>query len=512
MLSFFNSWKQDLPAGLVVFLVALPLCLGIGLASTSVEGITGLPNVMTGVLAGIIGGCIVPLISNSKLGVSGPAAGLITIILAAIQELGSYDAFLMAVVLGGLLQFVLAFVGIGALANYVPTSVIKGMLAAIGITLILKEIPHLVGFDSDFFGDESFWQFDGRNTFSELYYAMNAFELGAIIISFSALIILLLFDSKLIKKFAFSTYIPGALIVVIFAIIVNKFFLGAATISEKHMVYLPPIGSIEDLKSILHHPDWSQIGNVKVWLIAFTIAIVGSLETLLSVEATDKLDPKKNKTNPHLELKAQGIGNLVSGLIGGLPITQVIVRSSANISAGGQSKLASLIHGILLLLSILFLSNIMNLIPLAALAAVLILIGYKLAKVSLFREMYQKGLAHFIPFVVTIIAILFTDLLKGIGIGFLVAVFYILKRNYLNHFSKEETANECIILLSEEVTFLNKGGIVDALNQNKEKKRITIDGSRTKNIDLDVLEAIIEFKHNAEIEGRQEIILINLHE
>ena len=509
MISFFKFWKQDLPAGLVVFLVALPLCLGVGFASTNIAGLDGLPNVMSGIIAGVIGGTIVAFFSGSRLGVSGPAAGLITIVLTALTDLGSFESFLLSLVLAGVIQFVLAFVGFGVLANYVPTAVIKGMLAAIGITLILKEIPHLLGYDKDYFGDESFWQFDGHNTFSELFYAFNAFEPGAIIVGFLAILILLLFDTKWIKSKVWAMYIPGALVVVVVSIVANQFLLGSFQITGKHMVEVPRLASFEQLKSIFHSPDWLQISNSKVWVIAITLALVGSLETLLSLEATDKLDPKKHKTNPHRELKAQGIGNLVSGLIGGLPITQVIVRSSANIAAGGQSKLAAIFHGILLLISILFLSSVLNLIPLAALAAVLVLVGYKLAKWSLFVEMYQKGLSQFIPFVSTIVAVLLTDLLKGIGIGILISIFYILKRNFQNHFTKEETAEACTIILSEEVTFLNKGGILDALQHNK-NKRIVIDASRTKSIDIDVLESLQEFKFNAEQEGRQQITFINL--
>ena len=509
MLSFFKFWKQDLPAGLVVFLVALPLCLGVGFASTNITGQGGLPNVMSGIIAGVIGGTIVALFSGSRLGVSGPAAGLITIVLAALSDLGSFDAFLLAVVLAGVIQFVLAFIGFGFLANYVPTAVIKGMLAAIGITLILKEIPHLLGYDKDYFGDESFWQFDGHNTFTELFYALNAFEPGAIILGMLALLILLIFDTKSVKSKSWAMYIPGALVVVVVCILSNQFLLSSLHVSEKHMVQVPRLASIEQIKTIFHSPDWLQISNPKVWVIAITLALVGSLETLLSLEATDKLDPNKHKTNPHRELKAQGIGNLVSGLIGGLPITQVIVRSSANIAAGGQSKLAAVFHGLLLLFSILFLSGVLNMIPLAALAAVLVLVGYKLAKWSLFVEMYQKGLPQFIPFISTIVAVLLTDLLKGIGIGILISIFYILKRNFQNHFTKEETNDECIIVLAEEVTFLNKGGILDAL-QNSKNKRVVIDASRTKSIDTDVLESLQEFKFNAEQEGRQQITFINL--
>jgi len=367
----------------------------------------------------------------------------------------------------------------------------------------------LVGYDKDFFGDESFWQFDGHNTFSELYYALDAFELGAVIISVISVMILLFFDSNKVKQYKWSTFLPGALLVVLIGILLNQYVLGSLSITGKHLVSIPRLASIEDFMAIFHSPDWTQIGNSQIWIIAITIALVGSLETILSVEATDKLDPKKNKTNPHRELKAQGIGNFVSGLLGGLPITQVVVRSSANIAAGGQTKLASLIHGILLLISVVFIGDLLNLIPLSALAAVLILVGYKLAKWSLFKEMYQKGWSQFIPFISTIFAILLTDLLKGIGIGILIAIFYILKRNYLNHFTLEANHDACTIYLAEEVTFLNKGGIIEVLQQNKEK-RITVDGSRTKSIDLDVLEAIHEFKFNAELDGRHSITLINL--
>lgn len=508
-MGLFKFWKQDLPAGLVVFLVALPLCLGIGLASTSVEGITGLPNVLTGMISGIIGGIIVAVFSNSRLGVSGPAAGLITIVIAAIQELGSFQAFLLALLLSGIIQIVLGLIRFGMIATYVPTAVIKGMLAAIGITLILKEFPHLLGYDKDFFGDESFWQFDGHNTFSELFYAINAFELGAVIIGILSIFILILFDTKAMKSKKWTTYFPGALVVVFTGIIVNLLFNPQMKLSGQHLVQLPNIVRADQFWAIFNTPDFSLIFSPKIWAVALTIALVGSLETLLSVEATDKLDPKKYKTDPNKELRAQGIGNLVSGLIGGLPVTQVIVRSSANIAANGQSKFASIIHGSFLLLSLLFLGPVLNHVPLAALAAVLILVGYKLAKWSLFVEMYQKGLSQFIPFIATIVSILLTDLLKGIGIGILIAIFYVLKRNYQNHFTLIESADSIELILSEEVTFLNKGGILNVLYNSKGKK-VTVDASRTKSIDQDVLEALHEYKLSAELELNQRIEFINI--
>jgi carbonic anhydrase len=292
-------------------------------------------------------------------------------------------------------------------------------------------------------------------------------------------------------------------------ILLNLVFSSNLKLSEQHLVQLPIIHHFKELTAILNTPDYSQIFSVKIWTVALTIALVGSLETLLSVEATDKLDPKKHKTDPNKELRAQGIGNLVSGFIGGLPITQVIVRSSANIAANGQSKFAAIIHGLLLLIALLFLGPILNHVPLAALAAVLILVGYKLAKWSLFVDMYNKGLSQFIPFIVTIVSILLTDLLKGIGIGILIAIFYVLKRNYQNHFTLVEDEESVQLLLSEEVTFLNKGGILEVLHRSK-GKRIVIDASRTKSIDQDVLEALQEYKLNAELASKQEITFINI--
>jgi carbonic anhydrase len=493
----FKTWQKDLPAGLVVFLVALPLCLGVGLASTSVEGIDGLPNLFSGLVAGIIGGVVVGFFSDSRLGVSGPAAGLITIIVAAITTLGSYEAFLVAVVISGIFQLIAGFLKAGIIANYIPSSVIKGMLAAIGITLILKEIPHLIGYDRDFFGDESFAQPDGHNTFSEIYYSLQALQPGAVVIGIFSLLILHLFDTKWLKKNKVLSFIPGALIVVVVSILMNSLF-GTIDknlkVSSIHLVQLPVPKSINDFLSFFKFPDFSFLTNPKVYIIAITIAIVGSLETLLSVEATDKLDPKKFSTPTNRELKAQGIGNIISGFLGGLPITQVIVRSSANINSGGQSKLATIFHGILLFVAIVFIPQFLNLIPLAALAAILIMVGYKLAKVSLFTSMYKLGWEQFIPFVATIIGVLLTDLLKGIGIGLAISIFYILKKNYKNNFKKEISNNQIKVTLSEEVTFLNKAGIIEILETIPKNSKLIIDGSNCKSIDYDVLELLTEFQ------------------
>lgn len=517
MKKFIVNWRSDLPSSLVVFLVALPLCLGIGLASTNIEGMEGMPNVFSGILSGIVGGIVVGLLSGSRVGVSGPAAGLITIVLGAIVTLGSFEAFLVAVVLAGFMQIIAGFTGLGIIGNYFPSSVIKGMLAAIGITLILKEIPHAVGYDADFFGDEAFLQQDGHNTFSELFYAFGALNTGAVIISFISLAILIVFETAYFKKIRFFQVVPAALLVVLAGIGINAAFSwteSSLTITSEHLVQLPISSSIDDFLGFLSFPDFGFLSNPNVYVVALTIALIGSLETLLSVEATDKLDPEKHHTPTNRELKAQGVGNMVSGLIGGLPITQVIVRSSANISSGAKTKVSTIVHGILLMLTVIFIPTILNLIPLASLAAILIMIGYKLAKIKLFNQLYKQGWDQFVPFVMTIVGVLLTDLLIGIGIGIAFAVFYILRKNYRNNFTKEITTEgdteTVTISLSEEVTFLNKAGILQTFNSIPERVKLVIDGSKSKTIDYDVLELIHEFYNYGAKEKHVECKLINI--
>ena len=514
MKDFFKNWQSDLSAGLVVFLVALPLCLGIGLASTNIEGINGLPNIFAGLIAGLIGGIIVGFFSGSKLGVSGPAAGLITIVIASITTLGSYQGFLLAVMISGVIQLIAGYFKAGVIAGYVPSSVIKGMLAAIGITLILKEIPHLVGYDADFIGDEAFIQTDGHNTLSELLYAINGIRPGSFSVGIFSLLFLIFWDSKFLKKYAIVGKVPGALIAVVLAILINLIFssfVPSFEISYEHLVQIPVIKSFGEFSTLFVFPDFNFLSNPNVYVIALTLAIVGSLETLLSVEATDKLDPDKNITPKNKELKAQGIGNIISGLIGGLPITQVIVRSSANINSGGKSKLSTITHGVLLLSAILFIPFVLNLIPLAVLGAVLILVGYKLTKISLFKDMFKLGQEQFVPFILTIAGVLFTDLLKGIGIGMVVAVFYILKSNYKNHFSKEEKSNETIIVLSEEVTFLNKSGIQEMLENIQPNTKLIIDASKCKSIHYDVIELLHQFQSHGAKNKQIDFHLINFN-
>ena len=490
-----SSLKKDLPAGLVVFLVALPLCLGIALAS-------GAPA-LSGIITGIIGGLVVAMLSGSALSVSGPAAGLTIIVLNGITDLGSFQAFLLAVVIAGILQLVLGYIKAGIIGLFFPSSVIRGMLAAIGLTLILKQIPHFLGADKDFFGDMNFLQADGENTFSEIGKALGTIHPGALIVGVVSLAIILVWNSASLKKYAFFRLVPSALIAVVVAIALNAFFASNPTlfIGKEHLVNLPEIQNTTQLMQNLMFPDFSQLTNPKIYIVAITIAIVASLETLLSLEAVDKLDPRKRISPTNRELKAQGVGNMISGLLGGLPMTAVIVRSSANVDAGGQTRVSAMFHAFLLLMSLVLLSNVLNLIPLSALAAVLLVVGFKLTKPALFKGQFRLGKEQFIPFFVTIVAILFSDLLKGIAVGMAVSVFYILRANYRQpyFFQKiEHTAKETIHLkLSEHVSFLNKASIILTLDNLPQYSHVIIDGENSATIDYDVLEAIHEFKTKA---------------
>jgi len=498
----FDHIKSDLPAGLVVFLVALPLCLGIALAS-------GAP-LFSGIISGIIGGTVVAFASGSPLSVSGPAAGLTVIVLNAIQQLGSYEVFLLAVVLAGLIQIALGYLKAGIIGHYFPSSVIKGMLAAIGLILILKQIPHALGYDKDAEGDFNFIQMDGENSFSEIVNSINFLHPGAVIIASISLFLLIMWDKPFLKKYAFFKFVPGALVVVVLGLVLNQVFISMNSpfaLSGDKLVMLPVASSASEFVNQFTLPDFSAFSNYQVYVVAITIAIVASLESLLSVEATDKLDPYKRNTPTNRELKAQGLGNSISGLIGGLPLTAVIVRSSANINSGGKTKMSAIIHGIFLLLSVIALASVLNKIPLACLAAVLLVVGYKLAKVSLFKSMFRLGWDQFLPFVITIIAILFSDLLKGIGVGMAVSIFFILRNNYKSayYFQKEKHADgeSIVIQLAEDVTFINKGSIALTLGHLPENSSVIIDGSKSNSIDIDVLELIHNFKETAELKNIQ---------
>ena len=492
---FFQNLRNDLPASLVVFLVAVPLCLGIALAS-------GAP-LFSGIIAGIVGGIVVSLISGSALGVSGPAAGLAVIVLTAIQDLGAFDIFLFAVIIGGAIQVILGFLKAGIIGYYFPSSVIKGMLSGIGIIIILKQIPHAFGYDADYEGDMNFLQPDGHNTFSELAYMLDFISPGALIISVISMAILILWEQPIMKKQPLFKVIQGPLIVVAAGIGLNLLFqqFPALALAQNHIVSIPVADSINGFLQQFSFPDFSQWNNAEVYIVGATLAVVASLETLLCVEATDKLDPYKRVTPTNRELIAQGVGNMVSGTIGGLPITQVIVRSSANIQSGGRTKASAFFHGVLILICVMAIPTVLNLIPLASLAAILLLVGYKLAKPAVFRQMYKLGKAQFIPFMVTILGIVFTDLLIGIGLGLIVAIFHILWNNYITpyHFNPEEyeEGSPIRIELAEDVSFLNKAGILKTLNELPDGVHLVIDASKTKNIHPDVVEIIEDFKENA---------------
>jgi MFS superfamily sulfate permease-like transporter len=500
-----NSLKSDLPAGLVVFLVAVPLCLGIALAS-------GAP-LFSGIIAGMVGGIVVGIISGSRLGVSGPAAGLAVIVADAIVELGTgpdgefsmavgFPIFLSAVVLGGIFQIGLAFLRAGIIGYYFPNSVIKGMLAAIGIIIILKQIPHALGHDIIPDGFEAFLQRDGENTFSELWVALGDINPAAVIVTILSLVVLILWEQPFMKRIKLFQVVQGPLIVVLLGILLSNVFLGMNdyNLAADEMVSIPVASEEGGFTELFTTPDWSSVFTGEVILIGITIAIVASLETLLCVEATDKMDPDKYVTPTNRELLAQGAGNVVSGLIGGLPITQVIVRSSANIQSGGKTKISAIVHGFLILGSVVFIPNIMNMIPLSSLAAILFLVGFKLAKPSLFKEMSKRGWQQFLPFIITILGIVFTDLLIGIGIGLAVAIFLILRENLIKPFSfkQEEQSSDVVrIKLSENVTFLNKAAVLQALNVIPSNRKVIVDATASEYIHPDVMEIIDDFKIHA---------------
>lgn len=490
-INLFANLKADFASGLVVFLVALPLCLGIAMAS-------GAP-LFSGIISGIIGGVVVGYLSQSHISVSGPAAGLTAIVLTAITDFGAFDVFLTSVFIAGLIQLGLGFLKAGSISNYFPTNVIEGMLAGIGVIIILKQLPHAFGYDSDFEGDLAFQQANGDNTFSYLFDVLNHIQVGSIIITLVSLVILISWDKvSFLKKIKL---VPGALVAVVIGITINEIFITSGSnlaISAEHLVTLPVPSSFEDLKSIIITPNFSSIINPKVWIVGVTIAIVASIETLLCIEASDRIDFQKRYTNTDVELKAQGIGNIVSSLLGGLPMTSVVVRTSANNNAGAKSKMATIIHGVLLFLSVLLIPSLLNKIPLATLATILILVGYKLAKPAAFFHFWEKGKYQFIPFIATLIAVVTTDLLKGVMLGMIISVIFILKGNLklAYSFKKEQYEDGDIIHidLAQEVSFLNKASIKLTLNEIPENSRVIINATDTVYIAHDILDLIREFK------------------
>lgn len=495
-----KTWKDDLPASLVVFLVALPLCLGIAFASEAPP--------MAGIIAGVVGGIIVGAISGSQISVSGPAAGLTLIVSDAIKNLGTFEAFLLAVLISGVFQIIIGFLRLGIIGTLFPNSVIKGMLAAIGLILILKQIPHALGYTQNFAGDEDFDQADGRNTFTTL---VNAFEnpfLGAVILSVVAIIILLIWETKKVKNSALAKIVPGALVAVVSGILIQKFifpwlhlYFEGFVLEDKHLVQLPVLEGVRDINQIFVMPDFSRINEISIWKIAGKIALIASIETLLSLEASDKLDPKKRISPPNLELKAQGIGNVFSGLIGGLPITAVIVRSSANVVAGAKSKWSAVFHGVLLLICVLLIPGILNMIPYASLSAVLLLVGYKLVSTKVIKEVILAGKRVYIPFFITLIAILLTDLLSGIAIGLAVGFFFVMTNNFKKGIQLTVDRKYYYLRLGPHVSYMNKGFLRETFQNIPQGASVLIDGTQTLHIDSDSWETIADFVESAESRG-----------
>ncbi len=489
-----DSWKADLPASLVVVLVALPLCLGIALAS-------GAP-LASGIVAGVIGGIVVGLLSNSQLMVSGPAAGLTAIVLTGITALGSFEQFLVAVIIGGVLQVALGFAKAGVIGYYFPSAVIKGMLAAIGIILILKQLPHAVGYDADWEGDESFIQPGIGTTFSSLSELTQQVQLGAVIIAAISLAVLVIWSLPAMKKLK---VVPAPLLVVLLGIGMNALFAQfepTLAVRSTHLVQLPVAETPSDWLGFFRVPDWSALSSLQVWRLGVTIAIVASLETLLSLEATDKMDPFKRESDTNRELLAQGVGNTLSGLVGGLPVTGVIVRSAANIDAGARTRWSAVLHGLLLMTFVLTIPRILNLIPLSALAAMLLFTGWKLANPALFRTSWSLGWGQFIPFTVTVVAIVLTDLLIGIAIGLSVAILFILAQ-YLRQPALRQVSPDGAVLrrfvLPDQATFLSKANIERTLSELPDGSRVEIDGTNTARFDYDVLEQLHEFTATAQL-------------
>jgi len=482
--SLFGNLKGDIPAAIVVFFVALPLCLGIALAS-------GAP-LFSGLIAGIIGGIIVGMLSGSQIGVSGPAAGLAAIVLTSIGSLGGWENFLVAVVLGGVIQLLFGILKAGVIGYYFPSSVIKGMLTGIGIFIIIKQIPYFFG--STFKGET--YMDSASNFFSNI-------SIGSTIIAVIGLSILILWQNVLSSKGKFFKLVQGPLVAVVAGIVYHLVTKGTSYgIEASQLVNVPVPSDFNSFLGQFSFPNFSVIFTPAVWVTAFTIALVASLETLLCVEATDKLDPDKRVTPTNRELMAQGAGNIVSGMIGGLPITQVIVRSSANIQSGGKTKLSAIVHGFLLIISVILVPNILNMIPLSVLAAVLFIVGFKLAKPALFKVMYGLGMKQFLPFIVTVLGIIFADLLIGIGMGLAVGIIIILYKSYQNsHFLHIEDHSDgkakIKMTFAEEVTFFNKGAILNELDSLPEDSSLELDVRKTRFLDNDIIEILEDFSVKA---------------
>jgi MFS superfamily sulfate permease-like transporter len=478
--------RQDFPASIVVFLVALPLCLGIALAS-------GAP-LFSGIIAGVVGGLVVSWASGSQLSVSGPAAGLTVIVLNAIESLGSFQGFLLSVVLAGVLQMALGYARAGLIGAFFPASVIKGMLSAIGLILIMKQLPHAAGFDRSLLSH-------GEGGFM---HSLSAISPGATMVSVVSLLILIAWESPIIKRFSALRLVPGPLLAVLWGVGYNSVATAAFpewSVGGKYLVSLPELSSASQFFNQLQLPDFSYFGNPLTYKVAATLAIIASLETLLSVEAVDKLDPHKRVAPTNRELKAQGLGNILSGMLGGLPMTAVIVRSSANINAGGQTRISCFLHGLMLLISVLFFATAINTIPLACLAAILLQTGYKLAKPALFISFYRKGWSQFLPFLITVVAILLTDLLQGIVIGIAVGIGFVLRANFHEAISLTVHGNHAVLRLHKDVSFLNKALLRKQLDSIANDSQVLIDGTRAVFVDHDIMETLADFMAGAPDRG-----------
>lgn len=482
---------KDLMASTIVFLVALPLCLGIAMAS-------GAP-LFAGLIAGIIGGLVVGALSGSSLGVSGPAAGLAIIVLGAIESLGGYEIFLLAVVIAGILQVIMGFIRAGSIAYYFPSSVINGMLAGIGIIIFIKQIPQAFGYDAP----DELKVFAEEEGLMQILKHIDHISKGPMLIAMCCLAVLIFWDRPFVKKYKFFNLVQGPLVAVVLGIVLNQWISGFAdmSLSVDQLVRIPIISTLQDFTASFHFPNLAGLLNPQVYKVAIVLAVVGSLETLLSVEASDKQDPYKRVTPVNRELKAQGLGNIISGMLGGLPITQVVVRSSVNLQAGGQTKVSAILHGAILFLAVLLIPGILNKIPLATLAAILFVVGYKLAKPSMFVKIYKQGYEQFIPFILTVIGIVMTDLLIGIGIGMFVGVVMILRQNLnipivIN--DGEDKKNLIKIRLSEDVSFLKKAALLKALKLIPDGKHVIIDASKTYYIHHDIIDIIEDFQISAQ--------------
>lgn len=496
MKKYVQNIGADLPAAIVVFLIAIPLCLGIAVAS-------GL-NEFSGIIGGVIGGIVIGSLSGSHLSVSGPAAGLTAIVAAAVTKLPAVEAFFLAVVIAGVFQLLLGIFRLGVIGDYVPNSVIKGMLAAIGIILILKQLPHLVGYDKDYVGDETFIQVSGENTFSSLLNTLNHLTPVAVLIGIVGIAILIIYETKWVKSKKIFQILSGPLLVVILGIIINSAtqnLPSAYKLDATHLVNIPVASSASEFFSFFRLPDWSYLANAEVWITAVTLALVASLETLLSLEAVDKLDPLKRVSPTNRELMAQGSGNIVSGLLGGLPLTSVIVRSSANQQAGARTKFSAIMHGILLLVCVALVPGLLNMIPKAALAAILIFTGYKLAKPSIMKSFYEKGWEQFMPFIVTILAIVMTDLLKGVLIGIGLGIFYIIRSNFRTSVFMVNNSSHYMIRLRKDISFFSKPVLKYKLETIPKNSSLLIDLTRAEFIDKDVIETINEFMQHAHLKN-----------